>query len=123
MLPKLKELKNWSMEECKNKTSKMISQPQGAGCSELGARKIVFLSVTLDTTGKSLCIPCHVVDSTRPLWQGAVKNCGLVLGTKAIVGFGIQLVHENGTAVQCVSRNTRKVDSPTEKVTRVMLSG
>ena len=123
MLPKLKGLNNWTLEECKSKTSKLISQPQGAGGSELGAKKIVFLSVMLEATGKSLCIPCYVVDSTRPLWQGAVKNCGLVLGTNAIVGFGIQLVHENRTAVQPVSRNTGIADSPTEKVTRLVLSG
>ena len=29
------------MEECMNKVSKMTSLPQGAGGSELGARKIV----------------------------------------------------------------------------------
>ena len=123
MLPKLKGLNNWTLEECKSKTSKMISQSQGAGGSGLGAKKIVFLSVMQEATGKSLCIPCYVVDSTRPLWQGAVKNCGLVLGTNATVGFGIQLVHENGTVVQPVSRNTGIVDSPTEKVTRLVLSG
>ena len=67
----------------------------------------------LEATGKSLCILCYVVNSTRPYWQGSVKNCGLVLGTNAIVGFGIQLIHENGTAVQPVPRNTRIVDSPT----------
>ena len=58
----------------------------------------------LEATGKSLCILYYVVDSTRPLWQGAVKNCGLVLGTNALVGFAIQLVHKNGTAAQPVSR-------------------
>ena len=46
-----------------------------------------------------------------------------MLGTNAIVGFGIQLVHENGTAVHSVSRNTGIVDSATEKVTRLVLSG
>ena len=37
MLPKLKELNNWTLEECKSKTSMMICQPQGAGGSELRA--------------------------------------------------------------------------------------
>ena len=123
MLPKLKEFNKWSMEECKSKTCKMRSQPQGAGGSELGAKRIVLLSVTLEATGKSLHIPCYVVDSTRPLWQGAVKNCGLVLGTNAIVGFGIQLVHANATAVQPVNGNADLVDSATEKVARLVLCG
>ena len=41
MLPKLKELNSWSMEDCKRKTSKIVSQPLGAGGSELGAKKVV----------------------------------------------------------------------------------
>ena len=77
------------MEECKSKTSKVASQLLDAGGTELGAKKIVQISVSLEATGKSLQIPCYVVDSTKPLWQGAVKNRGLVLGTNAIVGFGI----------------------------------
>ena len=111
------------MEECKSKTSKVVSQPLGAGDTELGAKKVVLISLTLEATGKSLQIPCYVVDSTRPLWQGAVKNCGLVLGTNAIVGFGIQLVHENGMTIQPVSGNAESVERAAEKVTRVVLSG
>ena len=37
MLPKLKEINCWNMEECKSKISKIASQPLGAGGSELGA--------------------------------------------------------------------------------------
>lgn len=71
MLPKLKEINNWSMEVCKGKTFKMVSQPL-ARCwwqtgNDLGAKKIVLISVTLEATGKSLHFPCYVVDSTRPL--------------------------------------------------------
>ena len=101
----------------------MRCQPQGAGGSELGAKRIVLLSVTLEATGKSLHIPCYVVDSTRPLWQGAVRNCGLVLGTNAIGKFGIKLVHANGTAVQPVNGNADLVDSATETVARLVLCG
>ena len=111
------------MEECKSKTSKVVSQPLGAGGTELGAKKVVLISLTLEATGKSLHIPCYVVDSTRLLWQGAVKNCGLVLGTNTIVGFGIQLVHENGTTIQPVAGNAKSVERAAEKVTRVVLSG
>ena len=123
MLPKLKELNGWSMEDCKRKTSKIVSQPLGAGGSELGAKKVVVISVTLDATGKSLHIPCYVVDSARPLWQGAVKNCGIVLGTNAMIGFGMQLVHNNGTTVQPSFRNSELKEPTTENVTRVVLSG
>ena len=109
------------MEECKSKTSKVVSQPLGAGGTELGAKKVVLISLTLEATGKSLHIPCYVVDSTRSLWQGAVKNCGLVLGTNAIVGFGFQLVYENGMTIP-VAGNVESVECAVEKVTRVVLS-
>ena len=123
MLPKLK-LNGWSMEDCKRKTSKIVSQPLGAGGSELGAKKVAVISVTLEATGKSLHIPCYVVDSARPLWQGTVKNCGLVLGTNAMIGFGMQLVHINGTTVQPSFGNSELIEpTTTENVTRVVLSG
>ena len=44
------------MEECKNKTSKMVSQQVGAGGNELGAKKIVLVLITLEATGKSVHI-------------------------------------------------------------------
>ena len=78
MLPKLKEINGWSLEECRSKTSKVCSQPLGAGGNKLGAKKIVILSVTLEATGQVLQLPCYVVDSTRPLWQGA-RTVGLCL--------------------------------------------
>lgn len=84
MLSKLRELNNWTIEECKQKTQKMTSEPMGAGGQTLGARKIVIVSVTLDSTGKSLFVPCYVLDSEKSLWRGAVKNCGIVLGTNAM---------------------------------------
>ena len=57
----------------------MVSQPVGAGGQVLGARKIVVISVMPEATGKSICVSCYVLDSGKPLWQGSMKNCGLVL--------------------------------------------
>ena len=99
MLPKLKDLNNWTMEECKMRTQQMVSQPVGAGGQVLGARKIVIIYVMLDATGKSICVPCYVLDSEKPLWQGTVRNCGLVLGTNTITAYGIQVLHANGEVV------------------------
>ena len=77
----------------------MMTQPVGAGGQVLGARKIVTISVTLDATGKSICVPCYVLDSGKPLWQEVVRNCGLVLGTNAMTAFGMQVLHSNGTVI------------------------
>ena len=48
-------------------------------------------------------IPCYVLDSVKPLWQGEVKNCGLVLGTNALVAFGIQVAYSNEAPIHPVS--------------------
>ena len=72
MLLRLKELNNWTREDCQKRTHQMVSQPVGAGGQALGARKVVVISVMIDATGKSLCIPCYVLDSGKPLWQGTV---------------------------------------------------
>ena len=77
MLPRLRELNNWTMEQCKKKTHQMVSQPVGAGGQALGARKIAVLSIMIDATGKSICVSCYVLDSGKPLWQGSLRNCGL----------------------------------------------
>ena len=98
MLPRLKELNNWTMEECK-KTHQMVSQLIGAGGQALGARKIVVISVMIDAPGKSLCIPCYVLDSGKPLWQGTVRNCGLVLGTNAMTALDMKVLHSGGKVV------------------------
>ena len=99
MLPRLKEMNNWTMEECKKRTHQMLSQPVGAGGQVLGASKIVVISVMLEATGKSICVPCYVLDSRKSLWQGTVKSCGLVLGTNAITALGMQVLHSNGEVV------------------------
>ena len=65
------------MEGCKQNAVSNTAQSQGSGDSELGVKRIVLLSVTLETTGKTLHIPCYVVDSTTLLWQGAIRNCGI----------------------------------------------
>jgi len=62
-----------------NNSSKIVSQPLGAGDNELGAKKIVVVVlVALEATGKSLHILCYVIDSIRQLWQGTIKSYKLV---------------------------------------------
>jgi len=56
----------------------------------------------LEETGKILNIPCLVLESSKPIWQGAVRNCRVILGTNAIVEYGVQVVHANGTVVEPV---------------------
>ena len=54
----------------------------------------------IETTGKKLEVPyCYVIDSTKPIWQGEVKNCGMIMGTNALVAFQFCISHSNGIVI------------------------
>ena len=42
-------------------------------------------------------IPCFVLASEKPIWSGEVANCGIILGTNALVSLGFCVIHSNGT--------------------------
>ena len=48
-------------------------------------------------------VPCYVIDSTKPIWQGEVKNCGMIMGTNALVAFQFCISHSNGIVISPVS--------------------
>ena len=37
--------------------------------------------------------------SEKPIWGGELRNCGLILGTNALVDLGFQIMYSNGTVV------------------------
>ena len=95
MLPKIEQKNNWGSDELSSHIYSMKSQPKGAGGEELGATCIVILDILLEETGKTLTMPCFVVESSKPIWQGAMRNCGVILGKNATVEYGVQVVHSN----------------------------
>ena len=78
----------------------MKAQPIGASGQELGATSVVAIETMMEQTGQKLVIPCFVMTSARPIWQGAVKDCCMVLGTNAMVEFKMQTVHVDGSVVK-----------------------
>ena len=90
ILPVIREKQQWSNEQCVAKTTckDMGAQPVGAVGKELGTCSIVVLQVEVDETGQNLEIPCYVLDSDKPLWQGELKDCAVLLGTNALTDFG-----------------------------------
>ena len=76
------------------------TQPVGAEGSVLGA---IPLGVVIETTGKKLEVPCYVIDSTKPIWQGEIKNCGMIMGTNALVAFQFCISHSNGIVISPLS--------------------
>ena len=106
MLPKIEQRNNWGSDKLSSRTCSVESQPKGAGGEELGATGIVILDILLEETGKILTVPCFVLESSKPIWQGAVRNCGVILGTNATVEYGVQVVHANGTVVRPADRSS-----------------
>ena len=41
-----------------------------------------------------------MLDSSRPLWSGELEDCGVLMGTDALVKHEFSVVHSDGTEVQ-----------------------
>ena len=100
LLPRINEKQGWSLEQCHSRNLEMGCQPVGAGGDILGATMLVNLQVTVEATGNTEYIPCYVLSSSKPLWKGEVKDCGLILGTNALVILGFMVYHANRATIQ-----------------------
>ena len=120
LLPMVKEKQEWSMDTCQTKVVPLKSQPVGATGQELGAVGIAMLNILIETTGKTCPIPCYVLDSNRPLWSGELEDCGVLMGTNALVKHGFTVTHSDGTQVEpnCKDAN---VSTTSVKVINVLL--
>ena len=56
----------------------MEGQPQGAGGDDLGAEGVVILQLIVEVTGAFLRVKCYTLDSSKLIWKGEFKDCGLV---------------------------------------------
>ena len=99
LLPTIKEKQGWIITECHERNIEMGQQPIGATGTPLGAISLVRLRVTVDETGTTKEVPCFVLASEKPIWSGELRNCGLILGTNALVDLGFQVTYSNGTVV------------------------
>jgi len=82
----------------------MGAQPVGASGTALGAH--YKLKWRKQASARS-----HVLVSEKPIWQGELGNCGLILGTNALVGFGLKVMHSNGTEVLAQSKHNESLPS------------
>ena len=114
LLPKVKEYNGWTLEQCHQRNRPMETQPIEASGQELGATSVVAIGTLIEQTGQKLVIPCFVMTSARPIWQGAVHDCAMVLGTNALVSFGVQMILGDGNVMRPSGTDTTKhsVDSP-----------
>ena len=105
VLPKIEQKNDWGSDKLSFRPCSVKSQPKGTGGEEFGASSIVILDILLEKTGKTLTVPCFVPESSKPIWQGAVRNCGVIVGTNAKVEYGVQVVQSNGSVVEPTNRD------------------
>ena len=100
LLPKVREAQGWTKEQYQTRNLKLDRQPIGANGTELGVVALVKLKVSVEGTDRTLQVPCYVLNSNRPLWNGELWNCGLVLGTNCLEKFGFLITHPSGQMVR-----------------------
>ena len=98
------------------------TQPVGAEGSVLGATALVKVDVIIKVTRKCLEVPCYVIDSAKPVWQGNVKNCGMIMGTNALVAFQFCISHFNGEKISPVSLPKQELSAKVSKQTYLPLT-
>ena len=99
LLPAIKEKQGWTHAECHERDLKMGQQPVGATGAPLGVISLIRLQVMIEETGAAKEVPCFVLASEKPIWSRELHDCGIILGTNALVDLGFQVVHSNGTVV------------------------
>ena len=80
------------------------------------------LDVIIEVAGKCLEIPCYVIDSAKPVWQGNVKNCGMIIGTNTLVDFHFCISHFNGEKISPVSLPKQELSAKVSKQTYLPLT-
>ena len=99
LLPMIQQKHGWTMEQYQQRNLKLDRQPVGASGEALGVMAAVVLKVTIEGTNKTFSVPCYVLKSCKPLWNGELYDCGLVLGTNALEPLGFQITHPSGKQV------------------------
>ena len=111
----VKEKCNWNLSDCVSRNLPLNAQPVGAEESALGATALVKLEIVIEATGTKLTVPCYVINSTKPVWQGDVKNCGMIMATNALAAFEFHISHSNGIEIlpassECSAKQHNKPD-------------
>jgi len=102
-------------EQCHSHNLPLDVQLIGASGRPLGAIALVLLPIEVEETRASKLIPCYVLESSKPIWLGEVRN---VLGMNALTSLGFIMSHVDGTIVSPVDS---KVEAKQESLFCVTL--
>ena len=100
LLPKIQEKNGWTLDQCHDRNCKLEGQTTGAGGYKLGATAVVRLHITSTDGERQHQVPCYVLESSKPIWSGELKNCAMVLGTNALEDLGFCIVTNQGSKVK-----------------------
>ena len=106
LLPIIRTKQGWTVEQYKQRNLDLDRQPIGASGEALGVMAVVMLKITIGGDRRTFTVPCYVLKSDKPLWNGELSDCALVLGTNALESFGFQITHPGGGIVQPVKVGT-----------------
>ena len=67
---------------------------------------LVTLKVSVEGTDKTLQVPCYMLNSNKPLWNGELWNYGIVLGTNCLEKFGFMITHPSDQTVRPVVKES-----------------
>ena len=55
------------------------------------------LQITTMDGEKQHQVPCYVLESSKPIWNGELKNCAMLLGTNVLSDLGFCIISSNGS--------------------------
>ena len=100
LLPKIREKNGWTLDQCHDRNCKLEGQPTGAGGHKLGATVVTRLHITSTDSEEQYQVSCYIVESSKPIWSGELKNSAMVLGTNALEDLGFCIVTNQGRKVK-----------------------
>ena len=84
------------MEQYQQRNLELDRQPVGVSGEALGVMGVMVLKLTIEGNNTTFNVPCHVLQSSKPMWNGDVYDCALVLGTNALETLGFRITNPNG---------------------------
>ena len=98
------------MEQYQQRNLELDRQPVGASGEALGVMGVMVLKLTIEGNNTTFNVPCHVLQSSKPLWNGDVYDCALVLGTNALETLGFRITNPNGEMVSPIGKRCQSAE-------------
>ena len=85
-------------------------------------KEIVPLQVIIERTGVVQSEPCYILDSSKLIWQGEFKDCGIIIGMNALEELEFSIVDSDGKVLKS-SKASRVANTKAEKTSDLTDTG